>query len=226
MSRYKIIEVEATTHLSGAVKILNDGRPIGEILLDEISNANGAKIFSIECPTFAWCLAGGYYRLVLHELDPQFNIDIAMRQLSSLLGRPPIDFFAQIEKRMSNPSGGNVPALNGPEFTPIAMGPNIPCEGMGGTLMRTADLAGETVSVYAAPSAPCLNGDDPVVTAKLMDIWFSQIRDILQELKRRHGSIKVAFMGGGIIQIPQWFKDWCVQEGIEIWIIDPPIASN
>lgn len=235
MNRYKIFEIEAPTHLPGDVRILNDPRLIGEVLANEIRSVGGAKAFGVECPTFAWFLAGGYYYLLLHEQDAHFNIDPAMKELSNLPGRPPVDFFAQLKRRMSlprcfltpaqaaarriQPCSDVTPALKAKSMIPAAMGPGIPHEGMDGTFMRPSKS--QDNPVFAAPSLPCLDGADPVSKSSLLDTWFRQIRAILGALKRRHGTVDVAFAGGGTVPIPDWFRDWCVQEGITILIIDP-----
>ena len=220
MSRYKIFEVEAATHLPGGVRILNDSRTIGEILADEISAAGGAKAFGVECPSFGWFLAVGYYRVLLHETDAHFNTDLAMKQLANQPGRAPIDFFAPLKGRMSQLSGFLLPELESQGMTPTAMGPGIPHEGMGGMLMRSKNPGDHPA--FAAPPLPCLGNTTPAQAAVLVHSWFKQIQDILRELKDRHGPVDVAFMSGGNVPIPDWFWDWCAQEGITILIIEPP----
>ena len=224
LHRYKIFEVQADTHLPGDVRILRDPRLIGEVLADEIRTVGGAKAFGVESPAFAWFLAGGYYRLLLHEFDPHFNIDLAMKQLANLPGRVAIDFFPQIQGRMRQPVIDIVPAIAARGFAGAAMGPRIPHEGMTGTLMQDIRQGGRPI--YAAPSLPCLDGTDPVSHSSLLDTWFKQIQDILADLKRQHGAVDVAFAGGGNTPIPDWFRDWCAQEGITILIIDPVSSGN
>ena len=222
--RYKIFEVQAATHLPGEVRILNDLRLIGEVLADEIRIVGGAKAFGVECPAFAWFLAGGYYRLLLHECDLHFNIDLAMKQLANLPGRVTIDFFPQIQGRMLQPAIDLVPAMAARGFAGAAMGPRVPHEGMTGTLMQDRRRGGRPI--YAAPLLPCLDGTDPVGHSSLLNTWFKQTQDILEDLKRRHGGVDAAFAGGGNTLIPDWFRDWCAQEGITILIIDTIADGN
>ncbi len=91
--RYKIFEVESHTHLPGDVRIFNDQRPIGEVLVDEMRTVGGAKVFGVECPTFAWFLAGECHLLLLHERGPHFKIELTMKRLANLPGQISIDFF-------------------------------------------------------------------------------------------------------------------------------------
>lgn len=105
-------------------------------------------------------------------------------------------------------------------MTPTSMGPGIPHGGMGGTFMRWKKSGGKPV--FAAPPLPCLGNSTPAQAAGLLNSWFKQIQDILRELKRLQGTVDVAFMGGGTVPIPDWFRDWCAQEGITILIIEPP----
>ena len=224
LHRYKIFEVQADTHLPGDVRILRDPRLIGEVLADEIRTVGGAKAFGVESPAFAWFLAGGHYRLLLHEFDPHFNIDLAMKQLANLPGRVAIDFFPQIQGRMRQPVIDIVPAIAARGLAGAAMGPRIPHEGMTGTLMQDYRQRGRPI--YAAPSLRCLDGTDPVSHSSLLDTWFKQIQDILVDLKRQHGAVDVAFAGGGNTPIPDWFRDWCSQEGINILIIEHIATGN
>jgi len=225
LHRYKIFEVEADRHLPGEVRILNDPRLIGEILADEIRSAGGAKSFGVECPAFAWFLAGGYYRLLLHECDPHFNIDLAMKQLAHLPSQSPINFFAAIEGRISKPAVNIVPTIAERGFSGSAMGPGIPYEGMTGTLMQM--IHHQAKPIYVAPFFPSLNGADPHSHSSLLDSWFKQIQKILAHLKLRLGGVDIAFFGGGMIPIPAWFQDWCKQEGIQIMMIKPaPDGKN
>jgi len=220
--RYKIFEVESHTHLPGDVRIINDRRLIGEVLVDEMRTVGGAKAFGVECPAFAWFLAGGYYRLLLHERDLHFNIDLAMKKLAHLPGRVAINFFPQIKGRMRETTINIVPAIADQGFVASAMGPGIPQEGMTGTLMRM--IHQKANPIYVAPSFPSLDGADPNSRSSLLDSWFKQIQSILSTLKSRLGAVDIAFAGGGTIRIPDWFRDWCKQQGINIMIIEP--SSN
>ena len=218
--RYKLFEVEAATHLSGHVRIMNDARPIGELLRDLIQAAGGAYSFGVECSSFAWFLADGYYRLLLREDDASFNVDLAMNQLVNLPGRPPMDFFESVKARMSIPRGVNVPPSKAQGMNPVAMGPKIPHEGMAGQLFRSNNPQQNPLLV--APSLPCLNGADPASAGQLIDDWFRQMQDVLGDLKKRFGGVDVFFEGGGTVPIPDWFRDWCAQEGINITVGDGP----
>lgn len=222
-NRYKNIEVEAASRLSGAVKVFTDPRSIGQVLRAEIRAVGGAAAFGVECPTFGWFLAGGYYRLLFREEDPHFNIDLAMKQLSSLPGRPPIDFFRQVESRMSQPANTLVNELGAKAMKPGAPGPGIPHEAMRGTLMVPVNP--QDRHVFAAPPMPCLNGADPASREDLLEDWFRQLQDILKALKDRFGSIDVALNAGGTVPVPDWFSDWCQQMGIQIRLIESNSGS-
>lgn len=155
---------------------------------------------------------------------PHFNIDLAMKQLANLPGRVTIDYLPQIQVRMLQPAIDLVPAMAARCFAGAAMGPRVAHEDMKATLMQDRRQGGRPI--YAAPLLPCLDGTDPVGHSSILDTWFKQIQDILENLKRRHGGVDVAFAGGGNTLIPDWFRDWCAQEGITILIIDTIADGN
>ena len=218
--RYKIFHVHVSRfgNISGAVKILNDPRTISEVLRAEILSNAGATEFGVECATFAWFIKGRYYYLILREDDTHFNIDLAMTQLSNLPGKPPADFFPLIQARMTRRSTDFQHVLKAKVLIPSSIGTELPHDGMDGTLFRDPD--GSSPPIFAAPPLPHLNGGDHQTEKDLIDDWFKQIRDILTELKNRIGMIDVAFHGGGTIPIPDWFRNWCKQEGIIIFVND------
>ena len=76
--------------------------------------------------------------------------------------------------------------------------------------------------LLVAPDLPCLNGADPATAGQLIDDWFRQMQDVLRDLKKRFGGVDVFFEGGGTVPIPDWFRDWCAQEGINITVGDGP----
>lgn len=218
--RYKLFEVEAATHLPGHVRIMNDERPIGKLLRDLIQAAGGACSFGVECSSFAWFLADGYYHLLLHEDDANFNVDLAMNQLVNLPGRPPMDFFESVKARMTIPCCTDLSAGVTQGMNPTAMGPKIPHEGMAGQLFRSNNPQQNPLLV--APDLPCLDGADPATAGQLIDDWFRQMQDVLRDLKKRFGGVNVFFKGGGTVPIPDWFRDWCNREGINITVGDGP----
>jgi hypothetical protein len=179
--RYKLFEVEAATHLPGHVRIMNDERPISELLRDLIQAAGGACSFGVECSSFAWFLADGYYHLLLHEDDANFNVDLAMNQLVNLPGRPPMDFFESVKARMTIPCCTDLSAGVTQGMNPTAMGPKIPHEGMAGQLFRSNNPQQNPLLV--APDLPCLDGADPATAGQLIDDWFRQMQDVLRDLK-------------------------------------------
>jgi len=218
--RYKIfiVHVSRLGNIPGKVQILNDPRSISDVLRAEILTNAGASEFGIECSTFAWFTSGKFYHLILHEDDPHFNIDLAMIQLANLPGRPPADFFPNIQGRMTRRIPTTHSTLANQGLIPSPTESELPHEGMDGVIFR--DPAGSSTPIFAAPALPHLDGGDPQAETDLLDDWFQQIRDILTELKNQLGKIDVTFQGGGTIPIPKWFRDWCAQNGITITVID------
>ena len=215
--RYKIFHVHVSRfgNLPGAVRILNDPRTISGVLRAEILSNAGATEFGVECSTFAWFIKGLFYHLILREDDPHFNMDLAMNRLSSLQGQSYSDFFLTILDRMTRRSINIPPVLKGKGLIPSSTGTELPHDGMDGVLFR--DLDESSAPIFAAPPLPHLNGSDHPIEHDLIDDWFQQIREILTELKNRIGMVDVAFQGGGTIPIPDWFRNWCAQQGIEIF---------
>jgi hypothetical protein len=103
------------------------------------------------------------------------------------------------------------------------LGEELPHNGLHGSLFRKPNNL-SYAPVYAAPPLPNVSSEkDPAKAQGLLDDWFNQIKDILTELKSRQGSVQVAFLGGGTTPIPDWFREWCSQQGITIMIIEPRI---
>jgi hypothetical protein len=218
--RYKIFHVHVSrfSNIPGAVRILNDPRAICGVLRAEILSNAGATEFGVECSTFAWFIKGLFHHLILREDDPHFNMDLAMTRLSSLQGQPYSDFFPTILGRMTRRSADIYPVLKGKGLIPSTTGTELPHDGMDGALFRDPD--GSRTPIFSAPPLPHLNGVDHQTEQDLIDDWFQQIREILTELKNRNGTVDVAFQGGGTIPIPDWFWDWCAQQGIVITVIE------
>jgi len=216
--RYKIFHVHVSRfgNIPGAVKILNDPRTISGVLRSEILSNAGATEFGVECSTFAWFIKGHFYHLILREDDLHFNMDLAMARLSSLQGQSDSDFFPTILGRMTRRPTDIHPVLKGKGLIPSSDETELPHDGMDGALFRDPD--GSSTPIFSAPPLPHLNGGDHQTEQDLIDDWFQQIREILTELKNRIGTVDVAFQGGGTIPIPDWFWDWCAQQGIEIFV--------
>ena len=218
--RYKIfiVHVSRFGNIPGAVRILNDPSSISRVLRSEILANAGATEFGIEGSTFAWFISGKFHHLIFREDDPHFNIDLAMIQLSNLPGRPPTDFFPDIQGRMTRRTPKTHATLANQGLIPSPTESELTHEGMVGVIFR--DPAGANVPIFAAPALPHLDGGDPQAETDLIDDWFRQIRDILIELKNQLGKINVIFQGGGTIPIPNWFRDWCKRNGIIITVMD------
>jgi hypothetical protein len=167
---------------------------------------------------FAWFITGKFHHLILREDDTNFNIDLAMIQLSNLPGRPPADFFPDIQGRMTRRTPKTHSTLANQGLIPSPTESDLPHDGMDGMIFR--DLAGVNTPIFAAPAPPHLDGGDPQAGGDLIDGWFKQIKEILTDRKIQLGKIDVTFQGGGTMQIPDWFRDWCAQNGITITVID------
>jgi len=218
--RYKIFHVHVSRfgNIPGAVRILNEPRSISEVLRAEIFSNAGVTEFGVESSTFAWFIKGHFYHLILREDDPHFNMDLAMTRLPSLQGQPNSDFFPTILGRMTRRSADIHPVLKGKGLIPSSTGIELPHDGMDGVLFRNPSEA--VTPIFSAPPLPHLNGGDHQIEQDLIDDWFQQIREILTELKNRIGTVDVAFQGGGTIPIPDWFWDWCTQQGIKIEVVE------
>lgn len=69
------------------------------------------------------------------------------------------------------------------------------------------------------PGLPSAKPASPSSARKPIDDWFRQLQDVLHDLKKRFCGVDILFKGGGIVPIPDWFRDWCAQEGIEIIVV-------
>ncbi|MEI6655719.1 MAG: hypothetical protein WCP45_13210 [Verrucomicrobiota bacterium] len=219
--RYKIFRVRASERgpVPGAARILSTSCSIGELLEKEISNLGGATAFGVEAPTFAWFVNARSHYLIFREDDSDFNIDLAMTQLARLPGQKTVDWFSQILGRM-NRQRGNLPAILSKQGYELADDCILPHDGMGGVLLNKP--SGISCTVFAAPPLPNLSGALLPQTAQdLLDVWFRQLTDILTSLKSSHGEVAIAFEVGGIIPIPDWFRDWCRDNDIKIFEFDP-----
>lgn len=212
--RYKILEVRATGHgnLPGTARILFEPWLIAELLTNEICNLGGASAFGVESPAFAWFVKGRSNYLVFREDDSDFNIDLAMTRLPNLPGQPPVDWFSMLQGRMTR-DRGYLPAILNKRGFGLAADTPLPHDGMGGVL-----LTGPTgTTVFGAPQLPCLSGAQPSSAAQvLLDLWFRQLTDILTTLKTSHSPVEIAFEVGGTTLIPNWFREWCRENNIQI----------
>jgi hypothetical protein len=218
-NRYKIFQVERSQFglLPGGARIVLSPNTISFVLSDELQCAGGSTTFGVECDTFAWFEDGPFITLILREEDPHFNIDLAMTQLANLPGKEGIDFFELIEARITRRKCPLDSILRGRGLRPISAGGALPHQGMGGTVYR----GGGADPVFAAPPLPKLVGQPGDSDFDgLIDLWFRQLQAILVKLKERFGSIKLVLHGGGTVPVPDWFKDWCAVQGIEIEFAD------
>jgi len=214
--RYKIFKVLASAYgpIPGAARILSKTDSIGELLEKEIGNLGGATAFGVESSTFAWLVNARSHHLIFREDDPDFNIDIAMTQLARLPGQEPVDWFSRILGRMTR-QRGNLLSILSKQGYELADDCTLPHDGMGGVLLHKPSGTGSTV--FAAPPLPTLSGALLPPTAQdLLDVWFRQLTDILTSLKSSHGEVAIAFEVGGTIPIPDWFRDWCRDNDIQI----------
>ena len=52
-----------------------------------------------------------------------------------------------------------------------------------------------------------------------IDNYFNRLKKSLQRTLLKHPETEVFFRGGGTIPVPEWFRDWCNQNGIKIHIV-------
>ena len=214
--RYKIFQIERSRFgaLPGEGRIVLRPKSISAVLHDELLSAGGAAAFGVDCDTFAWFENGPFMTLILREEDRHFNIDLAMSQLANLPGKEGIDFFGVIEARITRSESPLDRILQGRGLRPVSGGA-LPHQGMGGTVYLA--LAGGATPVFAAPPLPKLVGKPGDKDFDwLIDVWFRQLREILERLNERFGKITLALEGGGDVPVPNWFMDWCADQGIKI----------
>jgi hypothetical protein len=223
--RYKIFEIHQTTQLSGSVRIVSSEDDIATFLLAEIkrvSPAEGVGAFGILTETFAWYWHREHYHLILSQADGFFNIDVIQIARQQVPGLPPVSYLSPLLNR--------IPAYVPPVALPPpydqcrrrSPGSAMPCAGIGGSLWVGPPKDQEVV--WHVSELPSLEAGDAKAHEDLIDQWFHQVRRSLDHLKKTMPAscrLKVAFQGGGTIPIPQWFRDWCEQEGIEILVLDP-----
>jgi hypothetical protein len=218
-NRYKIFQVERSQFgpLPGEARIELSSNTISAVLSDELSRAVGSAAFGVECDTFAWFEDGPIITLILREEDHHFNIDLAMTHLANLPGKEEIDLFSVIEARITRRKRSLDSILRKRGVRPIFAGGALPHQGMGGTVYR----GGGVDPVFAAPPLPTLVGQPGDAGFDgLIDIWFRQLKTILEILKARFVNIKLVLQGGGDVRVPAWFKEWCVALGIDIEFVD------
>lgn len=89
-------------------------------------------------------------------------------------------------------------------------------QGSGGRMYTKGDKR----SIYL-PHIP-INPWSLVPTAQQVDDFFNKL---MSEIKRMLKSGKtvspVLFQGGGTIPIPDWFRDFCVEHGITLKVLEP-----
>ena len=218
-NRYKIFQVERSQFgpLPGVARIVLSPNTISVVLSDELRCAGGSAAFGVESDTFAWFENGPFITLILREEDTHFNIDLAMTELANLPGKEGIDFFVVIEARITRRKCLLDSILRKRGLRPVSAGCALPHQGMGGTVYR----GGGSDPVFPAPPLPTLVGNPGDGDFDgLIDLWFRQLQAILEKLKERFGSIKLVLQGGGTVPVPDWFKDWCAVQGIEIEFAD------
>ena len=53
-----------------------------------------------------------------------------------------------------------------------------------------------------------------------IDDFFKRLRDLLVRHNKRSVVTDLVLPGGGCVPIPEWFKDWCKQNGISLHVLD------
>ena len=210
-NRYKIITVELETEELLEAFIVLDNRSIGFVLMEQIRASGGAEAFGVESETAAWFRRDGCHISLLREDDARFNIDIACKMMSKLRGSLPGGFISELTGGASGP--GSTAAPKPPaDTTPLKL-TGIPHRGMGGRLYTDATSG---PPVFNAPCLPPLGTADAAARDALIDRWFRQLQNVLRALKRRHPTLEASLPGGGSVPIPDWFLDWCQEQGIRI----------
>lgn len=61
-----------------------------------------------------------------------------------------------------------------------------------------------------------------IPTVAHSDDWWNELKQVLdQTLKNGIKISEIIFKGGGDVPMPDWFRDWCREQGIKIEILDP-----
>ena len=61
----------------------------------------------------------------------------------------------------------------------------------------------------------------PRTIGSSVDEYFKKLQAILKGLTAAIGPIQLFLPGGGSIPIPEWFKNWCIDNEVEISICNP-----
>lgn len=59
-----------------------------------------------------------------------------------------------------------------------------------------------------------------------IDAYFNDLRNFLIGLSKEHKITDIFFSVGGKIPLPQWFSDWCNQNGINVHILGADDPGN
>jgi hypothetical protein len=82
--------------------------------------------------------------------------------------------------------------------------------------------AGSSNGISATPSSGIKVDQVTIPDIQVADRWWRELLNGLEAALR--GGIafsKIVFRGGGDIPVPDWFRDWCKKNGVEIEICDP-----
>jgi hypothetical protein len=79
-----------------------------------------------------------------------------------------------------------------------------------------------TIQRTSMPRQQSFGTDILVPNVKQSRDWWDELLNILNRAMATGIPLKkIVFRGGGTIPIPDWFKDWCRENGIDIEILDP-----
>jgi hypothetical protein len=56
--------------------------------------------------------------------------------------------------------------------------------------------------------------------ADLVDEYFKKLQSLLKGIIASYGNIQIFLPGGGSIPIPEWFVNWCRENGVKIEVCD------
>lgn len=52
----------------------------------------------------------------------------------------------------------------------------------------------------------------------IIDRYFRKLREFLEGLVKKQAISEIVFQGGGSIEVPEWFRDWCTERQIGIHV--------